>query len=121
MDLHLRIFPGHYAPVIVMENGRRLVKPMRYQCRPGGKPAFYDAKLSETYNARRENLEGFWKELFGYSQRIAVVNAFFENVNEHRAEERELREGEDVCIGAGQGPVDARPTHQAETHCQRAN
>lgn len=26
-----RIFPGHYAPVMVMENGRLVVKPMRYQ------------------------------------------------------------------------------------------
>lgn len=39
-----RIFPGWYAPVMVWENGRRVVKPMRYQCRPAGKPAFYDEK-----------------------------------------------------------------------------
>jgi len=26
-----RIFPGHYAPVMVMEGGKRVVKPMRYQ------------------------------------------------------------------------------------------
>ena len=95
-DLDSRIFPGHYAPVMVMENGRRVVRPMRYQCRPAGKPAFYDTKFPGTYNARRDNLEGFWKELFGYSHGIAVVNAFFENVNEHRAEGRELRDGEDV-------------------------
>ena len=37
-----RIYPGWYAPVMIMENGRRVVKPMRYQCRPAGKPAFYD-------------------------------------------------------------------------------
>ena len=95
-DLDSRIFPGHYAPVMVMENGRRVVKPMRYQCRPAGKPAFYDTKFPGTYNARRDNLEGFWKELFGYSHGLLVVNAFYENVNEHRAEGRELREGEDV-------------------------
>jgi hypothetical protein len=35
-----RIFPGQYAPVMVVENGRRIVQPMRYQCRPAGKPAF---------------------------------------------------------------------------------
>ena len=46
----LRIFPRHYAPVMVMENGRRVVKPMRYQLRPAGKPAFYDDKLPGTYN-----------------------------------------------------------------------
>lgn len=35
-----RIFPGWYAPVLVVEEGRRVIKPMRYQCRPAGKPAF---------------------------------------------------------------------------------
>ena len=95
-DEDSRIFPGHYAPVMVMENGRRVIKPMRYQCRPAGKPAFYDTKFPGTYNARRDNLEGFWKDLFGFSHGIAVVNAFFENVNLHRTEGRELQEGEDV-------------------------
>lgn len=46
-----RIFPGHYAPVLVMEDGERIVKPMHYQCRPTGKPAFYDRKSPGTYNA----------------------------------------------------------------------
>ncbi|MEO5696994.1 MAG: SOS response-associated peptidase family protein [Burkholderiaceae bacterium] len=95
-DSDSRIFPGHYAPVMVMENGRRVVKPMRYQCRPAGKPAFHDTRFPGTYNARRDNLEGFWKDLFGYSHGIAVVNAFFENVNQHRAEGRALGDGEDV-------------------------
>lgn len=96
VDEDSRIFPGWYAPVMVMENGQRVIKPMRYQCRPAGKPVFYDTKFPGTYNARRDNLEGFWKDLFGFSHGIAVVNAFFENVNQHRAEGRELGEGEDV-------------------------
>ena len=50
-DRDSRIFPGHYAPVMVMENSRRVIKPMRYQCRPAGKPAFYDTKYPGTYNA----------------------------------------------------------------------
>ena len=89
-----RIFPGQYAPVMVSEHGRRVIKPMRYQCRPAGKPAFYDTKYPGTYNARRDNLEGFWKELFGYSHGIAVVNVFYENVSRHRAEGREIGTGE---------------------------
>ncbi|CAN7773499.1 SOS response-associated peptidase family protein [Variovorax sp. LjRoot290] len=76
-----RIFPGVYAPVMVWEDGQRVVKPMRYQCRPAGKPAFYDTKYPGTYNARRDNLEGFWKDLYGFSHGIMVVNAFFENVD----------------------------------------
>lgn len=91
-----RIFPGIYAPVLVMEDGQRVVKPMRYQCRPAGKPAFYDSKYPGTYNARRDNLEGFWKGLFGFSHGIMVVNAFYENVSRHRLERRELAPGEKI-------------------------
>ena len=54
-----RIFPGHYAPVMVMENGNRVIKPMRYQCRPAGKSTFYHAKYPGTYNARLDSLEGY--------------------------------------------------------------
>lgn len=76
-----RIFPGVYAPVMVWEDGKRVMKPMRYQCRPAGKPAFYDTKYPGTYNARADNLQGFWKDLFGFSHGIMVVNAFYENVD----------------------------------------
>jgi putative SOS response-associated peptidase YedK len=75
-----RIYPGYYAPVIVMENGRKVVKPMRYQCRPAGKPAVYDSKYPGTYNARRDNLEGFWKAQFGYTHGLMAINAFYEHV-----------------------------------------
>jgi putative SOS response-associated peptidase YedK len=94
IDEDSRIFPQHYAPVMVMEDGKRVIKPMRYQCRPAGKPAFYDVKFPGTYNARRDNLEGFWKGQFGYSHGVVVLNAFYENVKRHRVEGRELAEGE---------------------------
>ena len=95
-DSDSRIFPGYYAPVMVWEDGQRVIKPMRYQCRPVGKPAFYDVKYPGTYNARRDNLEGFWKGQFGHTHGIMVVNAFYENVNQHKAEGRELSDGEAV-------------------------
>ena len=91
-----RIFPGWYALVMVMEGGRRVIKPMRYQCRLAGKPAAYDAKFPGTYNARRDNLEGFWRAQFGYTHGLVVMDSFFENVNRHRAEGRELEPGEEV-------------------------
>lgn len=81
-DSDSRIYPGYYAPVMVMENGERVFKPMRYQCRPAGKPAFYDKKYPGTYNARRDNLEGFWKGQFGYDHGLMVVNAFYEHVSQ---------------------------------------
>ncbi|MBN8510688.1 MAG: SOS response-associated peptidase family protein [Burkholderiales bacterium] len=76
-----RFFPGWYAPVIVFEHGRKLVKPMRYQCRPAGKPAAFDRRFPGTYNARRDNLEGFWKGLFGVTHGLLPVRCFFENVS----------------------------------------
>jgi putative SOS response-associated peptidase YedK len=93
-DRDRRIFPGVYAPVMVMEEGRRVIKPMRYQCRPAGKPAFYDTKYPGTYNARRDNLEGFWKGQFGHTHGVIVCDAFYENVSRHRVEGRELAESE---------------------------
>jgi len=76
-----RVFPGWYAPVMIWEDGQRVIKPMRYLCRPAGKPAFYDTKYPGIYNARRDNLEGFWKGQFGATHGILVVNAFYENVD----------------------------------------
>ena len=90
VDEDARIFPGWYAPVLVSEGGRRMLKPMRYQCRPAGKPAFYDVKFPGTYNARRDSLEKFWSGQFGVSHGIVVLNAFFENVSLHTMEHREL-------------------------------
>lgn len=90
-----RIFPGYFCPVMVMEEGELVVKPMRYQCRPAGKPAFHDTKYPGTFNARRDNLEGFWKGQFGYTHGVMAIDAFYENVNRHRVEGRELEEGEE--------------------------
>ncbi|MCY7313276.1 MAG: SOS response-associated peptidase [Pseudoxanthomonas sp.] len=75
-----RFFPGNYATVMVCEDGRRVVYPMRYQCRPQGKPASYDARYPGTYNARRDSLEGFWKGQFGHTHALMVVQTFYENV-----------------------------------------
>jgi putative SOS response-associated peptidase YedK len=79
-DSDSRIFPGYYAPVMIWEDGKRVIRPMRYQCRPAGKPVFYDAKFPGTYNARRDNLEGFWKAQFGFTHGLMVINAFYEHV-----------------------------------------
>lgn len=90
-----RIFPGSYALVMVSIDGHRQVLPMRYQCRPAGKPASYDTRFPGTYNARRDNLDGFWREQFGHTHGVLVANAFYENVLLHHAEGRDLRPGED--------------------------
>jgi len=35
---------------MVVENGKRIVRLMRYLCRPAGKPVFYDQKFPGCYN-----------------------------------------------------------------------
>ncbi|SAL88657.1 hypothetical protein AWB74_08667 [Caballeronia arvi] len=81
-----RIFPGYYAPVLVVEDGQYVVKPMRYQCRIAGKPANYDVKYPGTYNARRDSLEKFWKPCFGYTHGLMLVDVFYENVMRAKCE-----------------------------------
>jgi putative SOS response-associated peptidase YedK len=94
IDEDSRIFPGWYAPVIVIEDGRRVVKPMRYQCRIAGAAPLTDVKFPGTYNARRDNLEGYWRKQFGFTHGIMIANAFYENVSRHKMEGRELAPGE---------------------------
>ena len=89
-----RIFPLQYAGVVIHKDGGNLLTPMRYFCRPAGKPAFYDKKFPGLYNARRDNLEKFWGEQFGRHHALMVVESFYENVKLHASERRELRDGE---------------------------
>jgi putative SOS response-associated peptidase YedK len=89
-----RIFPFVYAGVIVKQDGQNLLTPMRYHCRPAGKPAFYDRQFPGLYNARRDNLEKFWSDQFGSHHAILVVESFYENVKRHTMEHRELLAGE---------------------------
>lgn len=89
-----RFFPGNYAPVIVWDNGKRVIKPMRYQCRLPGWNEAVERKYPGTYNARRDSLPKAWKDLFGVRHGVIIVNAFFENVERHNMEHRELAPGE---------------------------
>jgi len=89
-----RIFPMVYAGVIIRQDGENILTPMRYACRPAGKPAYYDKKFPGLYNARRDNLERFWSEQFGRHHALMVAESFFENVQLHTSEHRVLREGE---------------------------
>lgn len=48
----------------MMENGEYVVKPVRYQCRIARTSVSFDVKFLGTYNARSNNLEGFWEVIF---------------------------------------------------------
>ena len=50
-DTDERIFPRYYAPIVIRDGSRLVIRPMRYQCRINGKPANYDERYPGTYNA----------------------------------------------------------------------
>lgn len=75
-----RIFQMMFAPVIVNNDGQRVIRPMRYICRFAGKPSFYDRKFLGTYNARRDNLEGSWSSLYGAHHAVMWVENPFQSI-----------------------------------------
>lgn len=79
-DDDARIYPLHFAPIIVKEGGEKRLVLGRYHCRPANQPASIDRKFPGLYNARRDNLEKFWRHEFGQSHALFVIDAFFENV-----------------------------------------
>lgn len=80
---------------MVVQDGKKVVMPMRYLCRPAGSHPSFDVKFSGCYNARRDNLEKFWRNQFGSFHGILVLNAFYENVKLHDMEHRALGPGEE--------------------------
>ncbi len=85
-----RIFPMMYAPVLISENGRTIIRPMRYACRLAGKPADYDRRFPGTYNARRDSLDDYWNKVYGRKHAVMVISGFYENVPLHLYEHRNL-------------------------------
>jgi len=76
-----RMYPGYWVPVLVMEGGQLVLKPMRYQCRLPGWTEAVERKYPGTYNARRDKLESAWKDLFGHQHGLIIADVFYENVN----------------------------------------
>ncbi len=76
-----RIFPFSYAPIIVNRNGENRIELARYHLRQPGRPASVDKEKDGLYNARRDNLERFWRGEFGRTHALLIVNSFYENVD----------------------------------------
>jgi putative SOS response-associated peptidase YedK len=92
-----RIFPMHYAPIVLEDDGRRVMRLARYHCRKPGEPAFIDKKLPGLYNARRDSLGKYWQGLFGVTHAVMLVESFFENVQ---------RDGKNVVLHFVPRPAD---------------
>ena len=91
-----RIWPGHYAPVLIRDpaTGERQIVPMRYRCRLPGWTRAKELEKPGTYNARRDKLSTVWRQLFGTNHGVVVASRFYESVSLHRLEHRDLALGE---------------------------
>jgi putative SOS response-associated peptidase YedK len=98
-----RIFPMTYAPIVLKRDGRNIITLARYHLRQQGKPAFTDQKFPGLYNARRDNLERFWRMEFGHTHALMVVDSFYENVE---------RDGKNVVLH-----FTPRPAYQLLVAC----
>ncbi len=74
-----RVFSNYFAPIIVCENGKREIIPMRYRVRPEGSKEEVPAKYN-VFNARLDSLETrqTWQNLFMRRHGIVPMKKFFE-------------------------------------------
>ena len=101
-----RIFPDWYAPVLIVEDGKKIVRPMRYHCRPAGMDPSIDrtkdGRVSGTYNSRRDNLKRFWRNQFGQTHGLMLADTFYEQVDDGKGGSREVhfrpRTGETMYV-----------------------
>jgi putative SOS response-associated peptidase YedK len=70
----------HYAPLVMQDGDRRVMRLGRYHCRKAGERSTVDRELPGLYNARRDSLGKYWQGLFGVSHAVMMVESFFENV-----------------------------------------
>ena len=67
-----RIFPLNYAPIVIHEGDRNVVKLARYGV---------DHENKGLYNARRDNLSRYWGKEFAHTHAVMIAYEFFENVD----------------------------------------
>jgi putative SOS response-associated peptidase YedK len=67
-------------PSVVQDGEDRVVRLARYHCRQAGQPASIDRRFPGLYNARRDNLEKFWRREFGHSHAVMLADSFYEKV-----------------------------------------
>ncbi|MFP5386551.1 MAG: SOS response-associated peptidase family protein [Bacteriovoracia bacterium] len=74
-----RIYPGSFTYVMVMENKKRVFKPMRYRIRPSGSVTEIPSKFN-VFNARLDSLENrqTWQPLFMRNHGLLPFVRFFE-------------------------------------------
>jgi putative SOS response-associated peptidase YedK len=51
-------------------------------------PESFDAEYPGCYNARRDSLKGFWRDLYCSHHGVVILSSFYEHVPRHRVENR---------------------------------
>jgi putative SOS response-associated peptidase YedK len=88
--LDARTFAFRYTPIVVHAGGRNVVRLARYHLRrPGDSPA-EDFRKPGLYNARRDNLERYWRNQFGHTHALLLMESFFEWVDREDGTKAEL-------------------------------
>ena len=93
-----RIYPGWYVPVMIVQDGERVIVPMRFRCRLPGWTEADEREKDGSYNARLDRLTTSWSKLFGHQHGVMLVDRFYENVT---------RDGKKVVLKFD--PVPAQP------------
>ena len=70
-----------YAPIVLRANGKNVVRLARYHLRQPTKPASIDRQFPGLYIARRDNIDGFWRQEFGHTHALMLTISFYENVD----------------------------------------
>ncbi len=70
-----------FAPVVIQQESKRLIVPMRYRIRPAGSKAEVPSKYN-FYNARIESLSSrqCWKKLLDRNRAVIAIRQFYENI-----------------------------------------
>lgn len=82
-DADGRIFPNSFTHVMMLENGKRVLRPMRYRLRPKNSDSEIPTKFN-VFNARLDSLENrqTWKPLFMRNHGLLPFVRFFEWVED---------------------------------------
>jgi putative SOS response-associated peptidase YedK len=88
--LDARVFAMRYAPIIVNAGGRNVLRLARYHLRRPGDPPAEDRNKPGLYNARRDNLQRYWRGQFGTTHAVALMESFFEWVDRPAGSKVEL-------------------------------
>jgi len=88
-DQYGRIYPNSFAPVIVWEEGKRIIKPMRYRVRPERSGEEIPSQYN-VFNARLDSLEKrkTWKGLFLKKHALFPFVRFYEWVEDKEGKSR---------------------------------